>query len=244
MKDNCITHPEPIIDLSHPPNTLASERQHINGGRIPQAANPKKMIRPRPPMALRPAVQARLEQAVLTIFSQSDFHKANIREVAKKAGVSFSTIYKFYGSKERLVFAFVDVWLGHLTDRITDHLQGIEDLKEKLRKVLWLQLDYYERNPHLGRIIFMTLPMATWMADKTFQQKKMIHLYLDVLKNGQAQGILNPKVRAGVLLDFMLGLVQRTFVMWNQRGCQEHLAGQANVLFDMVWRGITNPEAP
>jgi AcrR family transcriptional regulator len=188
---------------------------------------------------LRPEVQARLEQAVLDIFSNSDFHKANIRDVAKRAGVSFSTIYKYYGSKERLVFAFVDVWLGKLTDRIVDHLQGIEDLKEKLRKVLWLQLDYYERNPHLGRILFLTLPMATWMSDETFKQKKMIHLYLDVLKKGQAQGILNPNVRAGVLLDLMLGLVQRSFFMWIQRGQRESLAAQANMLFELAWRGMT-----
>ena len=193
---------------------------------------------------LRPEVHARLEQAVLDIFSHADFHKANIRDVAKKAGVSFSTIYKYYGSKERLVFAFVDIWLGKLTDRIIDHLQGIEDLKEKMRKVLWLQLDYYERNPHLGRILFMTLPMATWMADETFQQKKMVHLYLDVLKKGQEEGILNSKVRAGILLDFMLGLVQRTFVMWEQRGQTGGLAVQANTLFEMVWRGITNPDKP
>jgi AcrR family transcriptional regulator len=192
---------------------------------------------------LRPEVSERLERAVLDIFSNSDFHKANIRDVAKRAGVSFSTIYKYYGSKERLVFAFVDIWLGKLTERIVDHLQGIENLKEKLRKVLWLQLDYYERNPHLGRILFMTLPMATWMADETFQQKKMIHLYLDVLRKGQAEGILNPKVRAGTLLDFMLGLVQRSFVMWIQRGGKESLAAQANVLFEMVWRGMTNPDA-
>jgi AcrR family transcriptional regulator len=117
-------------------------------------------------------VYQRLEQAVLDTFSHSDFHKANIRDVANRAGVSFSTIYKHYGSKERLVFAFVDVWLGKLTERIYDHLQGIEDLKEKMRKVLWLQLDYYERNPGLARIIFMTLPMETWMADETFKQKK------------------------------------------------------------------------
>jgi AcrR family transcriptional regulator len=193
---------------------------------------------------LRSEVKSRLEQAVLDIFSNSDFHKANIRDVAKRAGVSFSTIYKYYGSKERLVFAFVDVWLGELTDRIVDHLQGIEDLKEKMRKVLWLQLDYYERNPHLGRIIFMTLPMATWMADQTFRQKKMIHLFLDVLKKGQDQGILNPNVRAGVLLDFMLGMVQRSFTMWTQRGQQESLAGQANVIFEMLWRGMTCDPQP
>jgi len=179
---------------------------------------------------------------VLDIFSHADFHKANIRDVAKRAGVSFSTIYKHFGSKERLVFAFVDIWLGKLTERISDHLQGIESLKEKLRKVLWLQLDYYERNPHLGRILFMTLPMATWMADETFRQKKMIHLYLDVLKKGQAEGILNPHVRAGVLLDIMLGLVQRSFAMWVQRGQKGSLAAEANVLFEIVWRGITNPQ--
>jgi AcrR family transcriptional regulator len=146
---------------------------------------------------LKPEVYQRLEQAVLDIFSHSDFHKANIRDVANRAGVSFSTIYKHYGSKERLVFAFVDVWLGKLTERIYDHLQGIEDLKEKMRKVLWLQLDYYERNPGLARIIFMTLPMETWMADETFKQKKMINLYLEVMRNGQKAGQLNPHVRAG-----------------------------------------------
>jgi AcrR family transcriptional regulator len=191
--------------------------------------------------ALRPEVKKRLERAVLDIFSNSDFHKANIRDIARSAGISFSTIYKHYGSKEQLVFAFVDVWLGELTDRIIDHLQGIQDLKEKMRKVLWLQLDYYERNPGLGRIIFMTLPMKTWMADETFKQKKMINMYLDVLRKGQQEGILNSRVRAGVLLDFMLGMVQRSFCMWVSRGRQESLSGQSNVIFEMIWRAISNP---
>jgi AcrR family transcriptional regulator len=195
----------------------------------------------RPATVLRPDVHARLEKAVLEIFSESDFHKANIRDVARKAGVSFTTIYKHYGSKERLVFSFVDIWLGKLTERIIDHLQGIEDLKEKMRKVYWLQLDYYERHPGLGKILFMTLPMQTWMSDQTFRQKRMINLYLEVLKKGQAEGILNPQVRAGVLLDFMLGSVQRAFFMWVSRGQQQSLAGQSQVLFDMVWRAIARP---
>ena len=190
---------------------------------------------------LRPEIRDRLEQAVLDIFSSSDFHRANIRDVARRAGVSFSTIYNHFGSKERLVFAFVDIWLGKLTERIIDHLQGIESLKEKLRKVLWLQLDYYERNPGLGRIIFMTLPMQTWMADASFKQKKMINLYLDVLRRGQQDGVLDDSVRAGLLLDLMLGSVQRTFCMWICRGRQEGLAAQAHVLFPMIWRAIANP---
>lgn len=193
--------------------------------------------------AFNPDIHHRLEKAVLEVFSKSDFHKASIRDVAKKAGVSFTTIYKHYGSKERLVFAFVDVWMGKLTDRIVDHLQGIEDLKEKLRKVFWLQLDYYERHNGLGRILFMTLPMKTWMADETFQQRKMIGLLVDVLRQGQKEGVLNPHVRAGTLLDFLMGFVQRSFFMWILRGQKDSLAEQANTLFEMVWRGMANPDS-
>ena len=190
---------------------------------------------------LNPEVQKRLEAAVLEIFSTSDFHKASIRDIADRAGVSFTTIYKHFGSKERLLFAFVNIWMSHLTDRIEDHLNGIEDLKEKLRKVFWLHLDYYERHEGLGRILFMTLPMKTWMADATFDQKKRVDLIIEVLRNGQRQGIINPHVRAGNLLDFMLGFIQRTFFMWIIRGKQGSLAEEANALFEMVWQGMVNP---
>lgn len=187
-------------------------------------------------------IHKRLEIAVLEVFSNSDFHRASIRDIANKAGVSFTTIYKHYGSKERLVFAFVDIWMGKLTDRIVDHLQGIENLKEKLRKVFWLQLDYYERHEGLGKIVFMTLPMKTWMADATFDQPRMMTLMIDVLRQGQNEGILNPNVRAATLLDFLMGFVQRSFFMWILRGKNESLADQANIMFEMVWQGMANPE--
>lgn len=186
-------------------------------------------------------IHQRLERAVLEVFSSSDFHRASIRSIANKAGVSFTTIYKHYGSKEQLVFAFVDIWMGKLTDRIIDHLQGIENLKEKLRKVFWLQLDYYERHEGLGRIVFMTLPMKTWMTDESFAQPRMMSLMIDVLRQGQEEGILNPDIRAGTLLDFLMGFVQRSFFMWILRGKKENLSEQANIMFEMVWQGMANP---
>lgn len=190
---------------------------------------------------LKPEVKERLGKAVLDIFSSSDFHKASIRLIAESAGVSFTTIYKHYGSKEQLLFAFVNIWMADLTERIADHLRGIEDLKEQLRKVFWLHLDYYERNEKLGRILFMTLPMQTWMTDESFDQKRRVHLIIDVLKKGQQQGVINPKIRAGSLLDFMLGFIQRIFFMWIIRGKQNSLVEQGNQLFEMVWQGMVNP---
>ena len=194
------------------------------------------------PDELTPEIRRRIEAAVLDIFSESDFHRANMRTVAKKAGVSFSSIYKYYGSKEKLLFTCIDNCLSELNERMIDHLQGIEDLKEKLRKVFWVQLDFYERNPNVGTILFLTIPYKKWMADKTFNQNKMINVFLDVARQGQKEEILKTDVRAGVLLDFMLGLVQRCFTMWIFRGKKESLSGNANVLFEMLWRAISNSE--
>lgn len=190
---------------------------------------------------LHPDVKKRLEKAVMDIFSTSDFHRANIRAIAEQAEVSFTTIYKHYSNKEQLLFTFVNLWMEELTDRIADHLRGIEDLKEKLRKVFWLHLDYYEKNEGLGKILFMTLPMKTWMNDKSFDQRARVTLILDVLKKGQQQGIINPNVRAGTLLDFLLGFIQRTFFMWIIRGKPGSLTVDANALFEMVWQGMVNP---
>ena len=184
----------------------------------------------------------RLGNTILEVFSESDFHAVGIRDIAQKAGVSFATIYKYYGSKEQLIFSFVDLWMGVLTDRIIDHLHGMADLKEKLRKIFWLQLDYYERHEEFAKIIFLTMPMKTWMSDESFEQHRMFNLLMDVLRQGQEEGVLNPDVDTRVLLDFMLGFVQRSFIMWVQRGQKESLADQTDVMFEMIWRGIVTPE--
>jgi AcrR family transcriptional regulator len=196
----------------------------------------------RSPEVLNPDTRQRLEMAALEVFSKNDFHRASIRDVAKKAGVSFSSIYDFYGNKEGLLFACIDSQIKELTERMIDHLGGIKDLKEKLRKAFWVQMDFYERKPDVGRILFLTTPFRKWMADYTYRQEKLINLFIEVLKQGQKDGVLNPDVRAGELLDFIYGLVQRRFTMWIYRGQNGSLSEDSDRIFEMIWRAISNPK--
>ena len=80
------------------------------------------------------------------------------------------------------------------------------------------------------------------MGDESFAQSRMMGLMIDVLRQGQKEGVLNPKVRAGILLDFLMGFVQRSFFMWILRGQNERLSAQATTMFEMVWRGMLNPD--
>jgi AcrR family transcriptional regulator len=189
---------------------------------------------------LRPEVHKRLEQAVLDIFSHSDFHKANIRDVANRAGVSFSTIYKHYGSKERLGICLCGRLAGEIDRPDLRPSSGNRRPERKNAQGALASVGLLRAQSGVCKIIFMTLPMNTWMNDETFKQKKMINMYLEVMKNGQKEGQLNPHVRAGILLDFMLGTVQRAFTMWVCRGRQGKLTDQATTLFEMIWRAISN----
>ncbi|MDY6880426.1 MAG: TetR/AcrR family transcriptional regulator [Desulfatiglans sp.] len=184
----------------------------------------------------------KLEAAVRKAFSDQDFHQADMRSIAQNAGVSLATIYKYYGNKEKLLFAFVDKWMGSLANRQIDHLQGLESLQEKMRKICWIQLDFYEKNHDIGKIIWMTTPLKTWMSDKTFEQKKLMSVYGEVFKEGQDKGYLRDGVSPHMFVDILFGVVWRMFTMWVYRGQKNSLVGQSKILFEVVWSAIAKPD--
>ena len=193
-------------------------------------------------MHINPKLKENLGKAVLCHFSSRPYHEVDMRAVSKTAGISLGTIYKYYRSKEKLLLSFVDESLIELVDRLADHLQGIEDVKEKLRKVFWVALDFYERNSELGKIVFITIPEITWMADSSYKQKGVTDIFFNVIKQGQREGYLNQNLSAVWILDIWWGLSSRMFKMWVYRNEKQSLSKQSNILFDIVWNGISNPE--
>jgi AcrR family transcriptional regulator len=197
----------------------------------------------RPLREMDPETRRRIENAVLEIFSQREFHKVSLIEIATAANVSLQTIYKYYGSKEALLFNSLDTWLGLLASRMIDHLQGIETYKDRLRKVFWLALDFFDKNPKVAQLIMSSVYLNTWQKEATFQQPALFGLFLRVLGEGKAKGILSDEVEEKVLLDFIFGITSRMVFMWITRGEHERnrLTDQGNVWFEMLWRAIAKP---
>jgi len=198
-------------------------------------------IRARNQDDLDPETRARIEQAVLDIFSEREFHRVGLIEIARGANVSLQTIYKYYGSKEALLFSSLDSWLGRLAHRMLDHLQGIEDYKEKLRKVFWVVLDFFEKNPKVAQLIMSSVYINTWRKTENYQNPQLFSAFMRVLGEGRARGILTDQVDEKILLDYILGVLGRLVSMYIQRGQKKPLTAQANVLFEMLWRAIAKP---
>src|SRR5437868_6886320 len=71
----------------------------------------------------------RLSPVVMEIYSAGDFHRVDMRTIARDAGMSFRTIYRYFGDKETLLFWFIKHWLEGLYPVALKPLDGNGDLK-------------------------------------------------------------------------------------------------------------------
>ncbi|WP_290903013.1 TetR/AcrR family transcriptional regulator [Aquabacterium sp.] len=193
--------------------------------------------------SMRAGTLKRIEQAVLTLFSSRDFHEVTLLDVAKAAHVSLQTIYKYFGSKEVLVYAMLDVMLGRLAERMIDHLQGIDDARERLRKTFWVTLDYMDKHPAVMMLLFTAVPVSRHQNIRIYESPELMTAFLGVFKDGQARGVLNRRVSAKVLLDVFMGIIGRVVLMHIVRREKQPLIDQFDGLFHIVWRALSADEA-
>ncbi|MEJ5895404.1 TetR/AcrR family transcriptional regulator [Aquabacterium sp. G14] len=182
----------------------------------------------------------RIEKAVLSLFSQRDFHEVSLIDVARTAHVSLQTIYKYFGSKEVLVYAMLDVMLGRLAERMLDHLQGIDNVRERLRKTCWVTLDYMDKHPAVILLLFTAVPVSRHNQIGIYESPELMGAFRGVLKDGQARGVLNNTVSSKVLLDVFMGIIGRVILMHVVRGEQRPLVDQFDALFHIVWRAMSD----
>ena len=182
----------------------------------------------------------RIEDAVLNLFSQRDFHEVSLMDVARTARVSLQTIYKYFGSKEVLVYAMLDVMLGRLAERMLDHLQGIDDVRERLRKTCWVTLDYMDKHPAVILLLFTAVPVSRHSQIAIYESPELMGAFRGVLKDGQARGVLNHRVSSKILLDVFMGIIGRVILMRVVRGERRPLIEQFDELFCIVWRAMSD----
>ena len=188
---------------------------------------------------LRGDTLARLEKAVLQLFSSRDFHEVSLQDVARSANVSLQTIYKYFGSKEALVYSMLDIMLGRLAERMIDHLQGIDGVRERLRKTCWVTLDYMDKQPAVMLLMFTAVPVSRHKNIGIYENPELMGAFLGVFRDGQARAVLNSQVSSKVLLDVFMGIIGRVVLMHIVRGEKQPLTNQFDELFHILWRAMS-----
>jgi AcrR family transcriptional regulator len=187
----------------------------------------------------RPQVKQRIEEAAMKLIAVSDSNSLSVTDIAKAANCSLQTLYNYYGTIENLWIACGGRVLKVLSNRLVDHLQGLEDPKERCRKAFWLMLDFSERHERSVELFMSNVRFQTWMQDESFQQPEVGRIILDLIETGQNAGVLTTEIDKVAILDFIYGVLFRFIQVRQIRKEKVSNAARANVLFEMVWRAIS-----
>ncbi len=136
----------------------------------------------------------RLYPVVLDLFSKNDFHRVNIREISKKSGVSSGTVYKYFSSKEDLIFTILNEKIGMIDDELRLHIAGMEDIKEIFRKVFWVTMNFYDKNPGVAITAFVTVPMRNWIKEGRFRRGTEYSILMEPIQRAREKVTISPDV--------------------------------------------------
>ena len=188
------------------------------------------------PLKIPEKLKQRLYPAVLELFSDYDFHRVNIREISKRTGVSSGTIYKYFRSKENLIFTILDEQIAQISVLISYHINGIADIKEIWRKVFWVTMDFYDNNPGVAVTAFITVPMRTWMQDGSYKKRydlSILKQHLDLARN---KGEIDPDISNRQVLDAYYMVCYRYIHNWYYAGMNYKLTEKLDEYFKLFWK--------
>ena len=181
-------------------------------------------------------LKQRLYPAVLELFSDYDFHRVNIREISKRTGVSSGTIYKYFRSKEDLIFTILDEQIAQISVLISYHINGMADIKEIFRKVFWVTMDFYDHNPGVAVTAFITVPMRTWMQDGSYKKRydlSILKQHLDLARN---KGEIDPDISTRQVVDSYYMVCYRYIHNWYYAGMNYKLTEKLDEYFKLFWK--------
>lgn len=185
---------------------------------------------------MRPATLDKIQKAVRQLLL------VVMLQIAKTANVSLQTLYKYFGDKQTVLYNIMDLVLGRLAIRMMDHLQGIDNVEDHLRKTLWVCLDYVDTHPD-AVMVLSKVSIARFHNIAIYKNKELIDAFLSVLEDGQKRGVLVETVPLHILFDVFMGFISRLDIMKTIRQADALPNANFDALFDILWRSMSKPEA-
>jgi len=184
-------------------------------------------------------LKERLYPVVLRQFAGKDFHAVNIREISKESGISSGTIYKYFLSKEDLLFSIIDDKLLDLASLLRMHLEGTEDNREMFRKLFWVTMNFFDNNPDLAITAYITVPWKSFMASKSYRRETEVDILKGVVEKAKMKGAVISDMENRYFVDLYMMITLRHIQNWYVHGMKWKLADTINHFFDFFWKTVT-----
>jgi TetR/AcrR family fatty acid metabolism transcriptional regulator len=185
----------------------------------------------------------RIIGAAAKLFGDKGYHDTTTAEIAESAGVAAGTIYIYFSSKEELLVAVFEEFLGKHMERLREGVQRETTPKAKLDRLLTLGLELMQDNPDSARIFLSQLRQSTRMITTVAKRSSRAYkdIIEDVLTEGSRSGLCRD-VNIPAAASMLFGAFQSVVLDWVADGCSYTLTDMSGDLAEFVLHGVCKPE--
>ena len=86
-------------------------------------------------------------QEAAHLFREKGYPGANLRELARRAGIQGGSIYHHFASKQEILFQLMDHTMTDMIERLNERLALLRTPSEKLREAINFHVEYHVQGP-------------------------------------------------------------------------------------------------
>ena len=153
------------------------------------------------------------------VFAAKGFFSTTMSDIAREAEFGTGTLYKYFKSKEELYFTLIDEKVEEINGPVKAELSQKTPAVERIKKVLGLQFEFFERNRDFFRIYTSEQSRFEWTVKdelgKDLHEKMVayIHILAEVMRQGIEEGEFRP-MNPMDLAHALVGIVNSFIFEW------------------------------
>lgn len=154
--------------------------------------------------------------AALRVFSRDGISRSRIADIAAEAGISTSTLYEYYKSKEDLAY---DVPMSHLAEFFSGYQEAAAQLisaKERLGLYLSMSADYAREHAEWARSFYLELWPSVYVIETELRHSinDFMRVVIFLLREGVNEGWVHPSKNIHETGALVVGGMNQIIITW------------------------------
>ena len=192
--------------------------------------------------------QTEILESAARAFARKGFHGTSIDDIAREAGISPSSLYRYFEGKEALYRAMVDNIAEVVLAPFDDPLLATLAFEQRLEWLVRRQLSIVETNREFFVTFASERASMDWelaggkdVAGSAYE--RWVTAFREVLEQGVADGTLRP-LDTWNAAYLMSGALNATIFRWIRGQLPVALQDYVPILLDMILSGIGSEQQP
>lgn len=154
--------------------------------------------------------------AALRVFARDGISRSRIADIAAEAGISTSTLYEYYKSKEDLAY---DLPTSHLVTFFQEYraaVAGKTSAREKLHLYLSMSADFAREHAEWGRLFYLEIWPSVLVSETELRHSvdDFARVVLYLIDEGVEQGEFPAGRNTYETASLLLGAVNQVIITW------------------------------